>query len=412
MNFQQRFLEIQDFMKPYQKIWQNEIMLKYPDFLDGYSREWVEELRAFQDKETVIRLEKKEVFDYIKNPELIELYRRIVELEKLPQIPELPPLKEERNIWLYIIPKKQHEIKRLAPYLNQLYHERKIKNVVDIGGGIGLLAQILNNQYQMNITTIDMNAEFQKTGDERNKFNAKNPANRVQYKNMKVEEGGDFAELLDSGAMPIGLHTCGKLAIDQIRIGSANKVPAMVNFGCCYHTLEKDPAHQRLSRFAQENEAFWMTKFALTLSCRAHRKMDEKDYDLKMKVKFFRYSFHILLNDHYGEKELISLGNSSPKLYDESFGIYALEQFKRIHIEPKHNVNELNDFFANPKLKVTIEQMLAAGLIRNAMGRILEIYLLLDRAIYLEEQGYTVKVEEFFIEELSPRNIGITGILV
>ena len=189
-------------MKPYQKIWQNEIMLKYPDFLDGYPREWVEELRAFQDKETVIRLEKKEVFDYIKNPELIELYRRIVELEKLPQIPELPPLKEERNIWLYIIPKKQHEIKRLAPYLNQLYHERKIKNVVDIGGGIGLLAQILNNQYQMNITTIDMNAEFQKTGDERNKFNAKNPANRVQYKNMKVEEGGDFAELLDSGAMP------------------------------------------------------------------------------------------------------------------------------------------------------------------------------------------------------------------
>lgn len=412
MNYRDRFLEIQDFLKPYQKIWQNEIMLMYPNFLDGYLLEWVEELRAFEDKETVIKLEKKEVFPFIQNESLRDFYRQILELEKLPQIPELPSIKEERNIWLYIIPKKQHEIKRLAPYLNELYQKQKIKHVIDIGGGIGLLAQILNNHYQMNVTTIDMNAEFQKTGDERNKFNAKDPANRVQYKNIKVEASGDFSDLLDSSSMPIGLHTCGKLAIDQIKISSDHRVPAIVNFGCCYHTLERDPAHQHLSQFARNNNAFWMTKFALTLSCRAHRKMNEKDFDLKLKVKFFRYAFHILLHDFYEEKELISLGNSSPKLYDESFGTYALEQFKRIHIEPKHNVNELNAFFANPELKIKIERMLSAGLIRNAIGRILEIYLLLDRAIYLEEKGYMVKVEEFFIEELSPRNIGITGVLV
>jgi len=57
-----------------------------------------------------------------------------------------------------------------------------------------------------------------------------------------------------------------------------------------------------------------------------------------------------------------------------------------------------------------VGQMITAGLIRNALGRALEIYLLLDRAIYLEEQGYKVKVEEFFDEELSPRNIGITAV--
>jgi hypothetical protein len=38
-------------------------------------------------------------------------------------------------------------------------------------------------------------------------------------------------------------------------------------------------------------------------------------------------------------------------------------------------------------------------------------HILLDRAIYLEEQGYEVRVEEFFDEELSPRNIGITALL-
>lgn len=411
MNYRKRFLDIQRFIQPYQKIWQNEIMLMHPHPLEGYPLEWIEELRCFQDKKDIIRLEKKEVFDYIKIPSLIEFYRQIEELEKLPNLVDYPPLPEERNIWLYIIPKKQHEIKRLAPHINYLYQNQKIKNVLDIGGGIGLLAQILNNQYRLNVTSVDMNAQFQHTGNERNKFNAKDPLNRVQYKNMLIKDEGEFVTLLNHESMPIGLHTCGKLSLDFIRLASNKKVPAMVNFGCCYHTLGNGADNQHLSHFARENKAYWMNKFALTLSCRAHKKMDEKDYDLKIKVKFFRYAFHILLHDLYGIKDLVSLGNSSPKLYDGAFATYALEQFRRIEIKPRHTEEELNLFFADPALTLQIEKMLAAGLIRNAMGRIMEIYLLLDRAIFLEEQGYEVKVETFFTEELSPRNIGITAIL-
>jgi hypothetical protein len=411
MNFQQRFLEIQDLLKPYQNLWQNEIMLMYPDPVGDYSLEWIEDLLRFQDKTDVIKLEKKEVFDFIESPSLIEFYRQIEKLEKLPTIPDYPPMPEDRFTWLYIIPKKQHEIMRLTPHLNALYQERQIKNVIDVGGGVGLLAQTLTNQFQMQVTSIDMNAELQKTGIERNRKNAKDPANTVQFKNIRVENGGEFIKLLQDDTMPVGLHTCGKLALDLIRVSTDKKVPALVNFGCCYHTLEKSPDMQQLSKFAQKNDALWMNKFALTLSCRAHRKMDEKDYDFKIKVKHYRYAFHILLHDFYHIEELVNLGNSSPKLYDAPFAEYAMEQFKRIGIDPKQSMEELNSFYANQALKKLIEQMLAAGLIRNAMGRLLEIYLLLDRAIYLEENGYQVQVQEFFEEEISPRNIGITALL-
>jgi hypothetical protein len=110
-------------------------------------------------------------------------------------------------------------------------------------------------------------------------------------------------------------------------------------------------------------------------------------------------------------KGLVTLGNSSPKLYDESFGFYVHEQLKRIKVKPRHTIEELNAWYSNPELMILIDKMLAAGLIRNALGRVMELYLLLDRAIYLEEQGYSVKVQEFFNEEVSPRNIGITAIL-
>lgn len=387
-------------------------MLMYPDPLHGYPLEWIEELRQYQDKNDVIKLEKKEVNGFVKSHKLKSFYDEIALLTKLPASPDYPPMPEDRFTWLFIIPKKQHEIKKLAPHIHHLYKKNHIEDVIDIGGGIGLLAQTLNNYFQLNVTSIDMNSDFQKTGIERNLKNAKNPDNRVKYKNLTISPGTEFSKLLEKKVLPVGLHTCGKLALDLIKISSLNRVPALVNFGCCYHTLDQSADLQNLSDFAQKNNPLWMNKFALTLSCRAHRKMDEKDYDLKLKVKLYRYAIHILLHDHYGIKELVTLGNSSPKLYDESFGVYVLEQLRRIGITPKHTTQELNAFFKNPDLQILIERMLAAGLIRNALGRVLELYVLLDRAIYLEEQGYKVEVQEFFDEELSPRNIGITAELI
>lgn len=384
-------------------MWQNEIMLMYPNPLEGYPMEWIEDLRSIQDKSDIIKLEKKEVEGLVQEPTLLEFYRKIQELCALESAPTYPALKEDAYTWTFMTVKKQHEIKRLIPHVNAEAKKKGIPKIIDIGGGIGLMAQSLNSHFALNVTSVDMNATLQETGK------ARYGEEKVEYRNLKVGPDSEFSELLTHEVMPIGLHTCGRLALDIIQVSSQKKVPALINFGCCYHNLYLSEDLQNISRFAQEHGKLWMNKFALTLSCRAHNKMPEKEYDLKLKVKFYRYAIHILLHDYYDLKELVTLGNSSPKLYDESFGHYALEQFKRINLTPKHTEEELNSFFQNPELQILIERMLMAGLIRNALGRVLELYLLLDRAIYLEEQGYNVSVQEFFDEELSPRNIGITA---
>ena len=409
MNHRERFLEILDFLKPYQKIWQNEIMLMYPNPFDGYPMEWIEDLRRFKNKEDVIRLEKKDVFDFIETPSLISFYRRIEELSQLPPIPEFAPLPEDAGTFLFMIPKKQHEIKKLAPVINQIYQEQKVQGLVDIGGGVGLLAQTLANKYDLNVTSLDMDPVMQEAGRTRHEKNPKIPVNKVNYKTVKVSPDGEFPEILSGNVMPVGLHTCGRLALDIIKVSSAKKVPALINFGCCYQTLNDSPGLQNISAFSQKQDALHMHKFALTLACRAHRKMSESDYDLKQKVKFFRYGIHVLLHDHYGIEKLVTLGNSHPRLYDESFGHYALEQFKRLELAPHHTKDELNAFFHHPDTQILLDRMITGNLLRNTFGRVLELYLLLDRAIYLEEQGYQVEVQEFFEEELSPRNIGITA---
>jgi hypothetical protein len=44
MNLEARHEALISFLLPYQDIWKNEIMLQYPNSLDGYPMAWIEEL--------------------------------------------------------------------------------------------------------------------------------------------------------------------------------------------------------------------------------------------------------------------------------------------------------------------------------------------------------------------------------
>jgi|GEM_PF-1037965 len=405
MNYRERFLAINHFIKAYQKIWQNEIMLMYPTPLSDYPLEWIQEISGFKEKKDIMQIERRDVFDLIKLPSLRAFYQQIEELSQFEKISPSSPLPTDAKTFLYMIPKKQHEIKHLAPIINDFHKSLKIKKIVDIGGGIGLLAQTLASQYGLEVTSLDQDLTLQKTGQERAQKKTRIHENLVKYHQMRVSKDDPlFLKHLSTETMSVGLHTCGPLAVDQIIASATKKIPALINSACCYNKLG---SIQNISTFAQEHHPTTMQLFALTLATRAHKKLEEKDYDLKMKVKRYRYAFHFLLHDEYNIKELMPLGNSTAKLYDKSFSTYALDQFKRIGIEPRHCEEALEKYFADPARQELIWQMLAGGIIRNAIGRLLEVYLLLDRVLYLEEHGYKVQLLQVFDEILSPRNLGI-----
>ncbi len=406
MDHRKHFREILDFLKLYQRIWQNEIMVMYPDPLRDYPMHWLEELAAVKDKSSLIRLERKEVQDIIHNPELLAFHARIEELCRLEKLEPLPPMPAKNSTWLYMIPKKKYEIKLLGPLINSVYQKENIKKIVDIGGGIGLLAQTMNNVYHHKVISVDLDPVMQETGRVRHEENALGP-HKVEYQNIKVSADEiRFVKLLDSDTMTLGLHTCGNLANDQMKASTHAKAKSVINMGCCYHKLV--PETQNISAFAKSQEdKLVMTQFALTLATRAHRKMDETDYDLKEKVKLYRYCIHFLLYDHYDMKELFSLGNSHPTLYDESFGVYAADNLTRNKIPLRHTIEELNAYYNDPARQDLIAKMIVAGLVRNPFGRLLELYLQLDRVIYLEENGYETRLIEIFDEPVSPRNIAI-----
>lgn len=409
MDPKKRLQEIAQFLKPYQRIWQNEIMLMYPDPFQDYPDDWLQELASIRRPEDVIRLERRDYAGIIHGSPLLSFYQRIDELCSLPALPEYPAFPAHKFSFLFMIPKKQHEIKKLAPFVNDFYQRHQIQKLVDIGGGIGNLAQSLTNHYNLKTTSVDMDSSLQKTGMNRHKKNYVVGHHQVEYLNVKVgPDEKEFQTILNEDSMTVGLHTCGALANYQIQSSVKRNIKGLINFGCCYDKLERDPSSQNIS-LAGKEAGLYLNQFALTLAARAHRKMNEKDYEFKLKVKYFRYAIHFLLYDEYEIKELANLGNSPRQLYEESFGTYALEQLHRLGLRPHHTKEELDEYFNLRSRQELIHKMLAAGLLRDALGRPLELYLLLDRVCYLREQGYHAEMLEFFDESISPRNIGIVA---
>lgn len=410
MSFSLQLNSLVKFLRPYQGMWENEIMFCYPNVWEHYPLEWVEFLETLPE-ESLFLLEKKAYRGIDLPSSLKKLYEEVSEFEKIPlknhYLEGNQPRPYDHFSFLKIKPKKQHEIRILAPLVWQLYEKNQLEQVIDIGGGIGKLAQVLSNHFNVKVTSLDMDPELQKTGRARNKFNAKDPNNLVSYKTIEVKKDDTNLQHLFSGKkMSLGLHTCGELANSQLDLSIHGGLKNILNLGCCYYRLAKTN-RVNISQYTQTNPCLSLNLFALTLATRAHVKLDHWDFEYKNKVKNYRYTFHIYLHDVLGITQPVTCGNSTEKLYNQDFASYAREQLRRISMTTTDSDDSLNRYYEDPKRLKLVNQMILSAIIRGVFGRPLELYVLLDRCLYLQEYGYDVQLLELFDEIESPRNLAI-----
>ncbi len=125
------------------------------------------------------------------------------------------------------------------------------------------------------------------------------------------------------------------------------------------------------------------------------------DLDKKERVKTFRYIAHFLMLDIL-KIPFRSFGNGSKSDYQLDFGAYV----KKFIPEARHLTDEfLESFFTDsfPRYKKVIN----LGILRSHFARLIEIYLILDRALFLQDQGFEVQVFQLFDDRISPRNLAI-----
>ncbi len=405
MNFKQSFLTLSQGLKSFYPLWSREVLNSYPQSLADYPEEWIEQLLQLNEDE-LYRLDGRGDISSLGDS---SLGRYITELRE--QLPKFTHLKnespEQLPSWAFfrVKEKKKHEIDRIRHYLNQA--ELSFKRIIDIGGGVGHLSRVLAHYHGHHCHTLDINRDFQEIGAKRaKKYPIPAQAGKLHFHHLAFgEDVEDLRPFFTTDSLALGLHTCGNLANHLIFAFNHFKNAGLINFGCCYHRLNPE-RDINLSAWAKVH-GLPMSNHALTLATRGHTEMTFKEFLLKKRVKAFRYALHLYLFHERGITDFLSVGDEHARVYHGDFSIYALKKMGQISLDPLPRESELNLFFAQEKVQHLINKMFMANLIRWQWGRNIECYLLLDRALWLQEKGHQVDLVEFFDETLSPRNIAL-----
>lgn len=412
MNFKSHAQSLAEFIDKYSCIWKKEIMNEFPETIEDYPVEWINLLDSLSPQE-LYDVDCKRNVAKIHGSSFHEFTKLIEELSIVEFIPETAEIPLEDWAFQGVKKKKRHEIQKIVPVLKKVKKDSHFEYVVDIGGGVGHLSRILSHYHSIASVSIDQNAEFQKIGLLRlQKYRRLEGAKEVTFMNLTFGQKNDeenLKRIFNSKALGLGLHTCGPLANTLIKASADYDTKGLLSFGCCYHQLAplKDFP---ISDFYKHQKFPVLNLYGFTLATRSHVGMDFDAYCTKMKVKSYRYALHLFIMQHFNSNQYTSVGECHMSLYTKPFSYYIKEKLAELGIQHTFQDDYFNKYYASPEIQRQLRIMFLCNIIRWQMGRVLEIYLLIDRCVYLEEHGYSVSLMQYFDETLSPRNLGILAL--
>lgn len=384
MNLEKRFIAIKDFLLKHQYLHEREV-LERDDFQQSPYHFWAQEVQKLSPTK---RITLENELD-IRAP-LSESYSQFLkQIRELCVIPKFPYRDKElpKELLARINAKKRHEISVIK---QQLSH-KEINKIIDIGSGAGHLSSVLLHQNNKESLCIDMSSDFQAIGKKKLTRHAPNILKRLQFETHKITDRSQFP----TSDLLIGLHACGDLSSILIQKYVKANIKNLLSYGCCYHKLTKE--HYNLS----QNADLKLTNHSLTMAAKSYKSLDITDYQKRQRVKNFRYTLHFFMQEKLN-LEFETIGNANQEDYQGKFSQYM---YKYLAQSKSFSESDLEEYYEEKKNDV--DYYIAAGIIRSHLARLVELYIILDRALFLKEKGFAVEVQETFSSKLSPRNISL-----
>ena len=207
------------------------------------------------------------------------------------------------------------------------------------------------------------------------------------------------ASLLNADHTPVALHACGDLHVRLIQLASAAGCKQMAIAPCCYNRISL-PAYQPVSavglrsdlQLSLDDLSLPMSE-TVTAGARVRRQRDTS--------MARRLAFDLLQRQLRGVDEYLPTPSLPSAWLDRSFADYChhLAAYKELSTVGPQDWSALEA--AGWQRLAEVRNL---ELLRGLFRRPLELWLNLDRALFLSEQGYTVRLGTFCETPLTPRN--------
>ncbi len=261
--------------------------------------------------------------------------------------------------------------------------------------GKGYLGRILSTQTDQPVTSFEYQQSLCDSGQ--------SAAHEHQWK-MTFIQGDAFDAKAKAIFKPtqhaVALHACGDLHVRLLQYGCEAGISAITISPCCYHLIQGE-TYQPLSELAQ-NSTLALSKQELRIPLQQTVTGGERVRRHRQQEMIFRLGFDLITRQVLGIEEyqpVPSIRKSQLSEGFEAFCLWAAEQ-KEIGISQTIDFN---------KFETLAEQrfwhMERMSLVQLVFQRPLEVWLALDKALYLEQHGYHASLSEFCAKSVTPRNI-------
>ncbi|NOH96738.1 methyltransferase [Vibrio sp. 99-70-13A1] len=261
--------------------------------------------------------------------------------------------------------------------------------------GKGFLGRILSSQSQQKVTSFEWQNSLCISGQaEADK----------QGLNMQFVQGDAFSHTSDhvfnSCQHAVALHACGDLHVGLLKKVTQHALPAVSISPCCYHLIQSEH-YIPLSERAKQSE-LELSKSDLRIPLQETVTGGERVKRHRQLEMTFRLGLCQLLKTEVGIKQYIPIPSIKKSQLAEGFKAFCQWAAAEKEITLPTHINFGHYQQLGEALFWEMEKL---SLVQQVFRRPLELWLALDRGMYLQEQGYQVSISQFCNKTVTPRNI-------
>jgi hypothetical protein len=266
--------------------------------------------------------------------------------------------------------------------------------VIDWCGGKGHLGRLLARQWKVAVTTVDSDPALCADG--------RDLAARAGVEQDFVVADATLPDTcLDRGQHAVALHACGHLHRALVARAAPSGLGALDVVPCCYH-LGIEGNYRTLSRPLLTAVSGDDARMAVTEAVTAApRQLRQRDREMAWKLGFD--TWRRLHDDSDGYRRFRPV----PAAWSRgSFGEFMqlMARREKVAVPAASDMDELERRGWQRQREV-----MRLSIVRHAFRRPLEVWLALDLAVRLEDDGYAVQLRRFCERRLTPRNLLISA---
>lgn len=390
---QKRFFELSEFLQTHQNLWQTRPFHQLPLSWEKHYPHISKWLRNFSEPEIEKYAECLEEYPNLPQPfyDWVHRGKSLSELASFPYNKISLPSSYFRGV----PGKKQRQIRALCQVLDPLV-SKDISSVVDWCSGKGHMGRTWFRLQKTPTTFIEKNEQLCQQG---NQF-LKKEGISARFLHRDVLRDNLSAELPPQ-ALFLALHACGNLHNQLLKKIFSYQARAFALSPCCYHRI--DTEFYRPLSCAGKKISLKLDQNALCLAMLQENPERPQELKFRRQSMKWRLAFDLIVQEKLGKEKHVSLPSFPRDLLRQPFSEFCQKMIEKNQLSFSLSDSSCEKYLSLGQEKLRIIRGL--GLLLNIFRRPLELWLVLDKAMYLQEKEAVCQVGKFCSFADSPRNI-------